>query len=88
MRLIQFEPTDGARAVGIVDGNTIHKIAQTETVRKLALDAIAAGRSLAQEVDARGTDGTFDYDALTAENRVLAPLDHEDPAHCVVAGSS
>lgn len=31
-------------------------------------------------------DGTkLDYDALVAERRLLAPLDHPDPAHCLVS---
>ena len=87
MRLIQFEPGEGVRAVGVVDGNAILTVNGTATVRQLALDAIAAGRSLVAQVDRRGTGQAHDYDALLAEGRVLAPLDHEDPAHCVIAGT-
>lgn len=87
MRLIQFEPTDGARAVGVVDGNSILTLNGTTTVRQLALDAIVAGRSLTEEVKVRGTGKAHDYDALMAEGRVLPPLDHEDPAHTVIAGT-
>ncbi|KKB09125.1 AraD1 family protein [Devosia chinhatensis] len=87
MRLIQFERKDGTRAVGVVDGDTIQVVQNTETVRRLALDAIAAGRSLTDEVASRGTSGTEDYDTLLADGRVLPPLDHEDPAHCVIAGT-
>jgi len=87
MRLIQFEPAQGARAVGVVDGNSIHTVNNTTSVRQLALDAIAAGRSLTDEVNARGTGASHDYDALLAAGQVLPPLDHEDPAHCVIAGT-
>jgi len=87
MRLIQFERTDGARAVGVVDGNAILTLNDTASVRQLALDAIAAGSSLTDEVNKRGTGEAHDYDALMAAGRVLPPLDHEDPAHTVIAGT-
>src|SRR5690606_11474472 len=28
-----------------------------------------------------------DYDSVIAERRLLAPLDHPDPAHCLVSGT-
>ncbi len=87
MRLIQFEPTDGMRAVGIVEGDTIRTVQGARSVREMALEAIAAGRSLSQEVEARGLGEAHDYAALIAARRVLPPLDHDDPAHCVVAGT-
>ena len=87
MRLIQFEPADGMRAVGIVEGGKVLTVKGTPSTRVLALDAIAAGRTLAQEIASRGTGEAHDYEALIAANRVLPPLDHEDPAHCVVAGT-
>lgn len=87
MRLIQFEPADGLRAVGIVEGDKVLTVKGTPSTRALALDAIAAGRTLAQEIAARGTGEAHDYEALIAANRVLPPLDHDDPAHCVVAGT-
>ncbi len=87
MHLIQFEDTSGNRRVGRVDGSKILAVRGASTTRLLALDAIAAGVGLADEVTRRGTDDVFDYDALLAKGRVLPPLDHEDPAHCMIAGT-
>ncbi|MDQ0317856.1 hypothetical protein J2S73_004344 [Amorphus orientalis] len=85
--MIQFETDDRSRAVGIVDGDTIRRVSSVATMRELALKAIANGRTLAAEVEAAGTEETYDYGTLLEEMRVLVPLDHEDPAHCLIAGT-
>lgn len=87
MRLIQFETSDGSRAVGLVEGDRVRRVAGIATTRELALDAIRSGKSIAARVAELGTDAAFDYAPLLAERRVLPPLDHPDPAHCVVAGT-
>lgn len=95
MRLIQYLDHDGRRRVGVVanppgsgDAGEVRAVAGAISTRRLALDAIAAGRSLAAEVDARGSDGRARYADILAEDRILAPLDHEDdPAHCLVSGT-
>ena len=51
MRLVQFELTTGERRVGLVDGNLVHEVPGANSVRDLALAAIEAGVSLAQQVD-------------------------------------
>jgi len=87
MRLIQFETKQAERRVGIVDGNEVLALKGVATMRELALQAIAAGRKLAAEAEAQGHDGCFDYAELLGDNRVLSPLDHEDPAHLLVTGT-
>lgn len=88
MRLIQFETKQHERRVGLVGENdSILAIKGVATMRELALMAIAAGRSLAEQVRELGHDDRFDYPELLAERRVLAPLDHEDPAHLLVSGT-
>lgn len=87
MHLIQFEDLKNERRVGVVSEGRIRAVANTSTTRRLALDAIAAGRDLSSEVLHRGFDESFDYERLLLEHRVLPPLDHEDPAHCIIAGT-
>ncbi|MFN3689038.1 AraD1 family protein [Salinarimonas sp.] len=87
MRLIQFETSDGSRAVGLVEGDRVRRVVGIATTRELALDAIRSGKSIAARVAELGTDAAFDYAPLLAERRVLPPIDHPDPAHCVVAGT-
>jgi len=87
MRLIQFETATGQRKVGIVEGERIQCVRATVTTRELALAAIAARHSMRDEVQARGSmPGPF-YRDLLDSGRVLPPLDHEDPAHCLISGT-
>ncbi len=88
MQLIQYETVSGQRRVGVVDADRVSTIADTATVRELALAAIAAGHGLAAEAEARGmADGLDSLSELLAAGRVLPPLDHEDPAHCLITGT-
>ena len=87
MRLIQFENGVGERQVGVVEGNQVQVLCNTRSTRELALAAIRAGRSLRDEVLKRGCEPGPDYSQLLEAHRVLPPLDHEDPAHCLVSGT-
>jgi hypothetical protein len=88
MRLVQFRAHDGRRAVAAVGEDargrvireitTSYELAQHAIAEKLSLDAMATGLGFAEEVDIRG---------CLAEGRVLAPLDHPDPAHLLVTGT-
>jgi hypothetical protein len=87
MRLIQFENDAGQRQVGVVDGDRIEVVRNTASTRELALAAIAAQRSLENEVLKRGTESGPSYAHLLENRLVLPPLDHEDPAHCLISGT-
>ena len=54
---------------------------------ELAQKAIAAGLSLEATVAKLGLGDAVDIAVALAEGRVLAPLDHPDPAHLVVTGT-
>ena len=89
MRLIQFTDTAGTRLVGIVspDGHTARALDGVESVYALAREAIDEGAGLAELAQALATGATHDYDAIAADGRLLAPLDHPDPAHLLVTGT-
>ncbi|MDE1992549.1 MAG: FAH family protein [Rhizobiaceae bacterium] len=89
MRLVQFKTPEGARKVGRVstDGNHLHPLRNTATVRELAEAAIARGVALATIVEERTTTETVDYDRLLADGLVLAPLDHDEPSRLLVTGT-
>lgn len=87
MRLIQFESDAGERQVGVVDGERVQLVHRCQSTRELALAAIRGGRSLQAEVATRGSEPGPRYAELLAAGRVLPPLDHEDPAHCLVSGT-
>lgn len=87
MRLVQFELSDGERRVGVVEDGRVREVQSVRTVRELALAAIEAGGDLRQQVQSLGLGISHDYARLLAEFRVLAPLDHPDPAHMLVSGT-
>ena len=89
MRLVQYQDAGGARRVGLVgeDGKILQVLRETSRVYDLALEADEAGVGLNQLVEARLGDETANYDRLIAENRLLPPLDHPNPAHCTITGT-
>jgi len=88
MRLVQFlSPTRERRVAVVHDAAMLHVLQGTNTVRDLALAAHRANQSLMATVEARLGDETVDYDQVVADNRLLPPLDHPDPAHCILSGT-
>lgn len=89
MRLVQFKTVDGARKVGLVnaDGKTLGVLRDTERVYDLALESEQRSVTLTHLVEERSGTETVDYGQIITENRLLLPLDHPDPAHCIVSGT-
>ena len=57
------------------------------TVYQLATDAAAAGKRLAEIVEELVGDDQIEYQRLIDDRRLLPPLDHPDPAHCIISGT-
>ncbi|MDQ7774619.1 AraD1 family protein [Paracoccus aminovorans] len=87
MFLSQIRLPDGSRAVALRHETEARLVPGATATRDLALDAIAAGRSLADEVQARGQGAAVDLAQVLAEGRMLLPLDHPDPAHLHLTGT-
>ncbi len=89
MNLIQFLDDKKSHRVGMVnyDGTSITALSNTMSIYGLALAANRTNSKLNEIVTERLSNETFDYDQLIADKRVLAPLDHPDPAHCMVSGT-
>jgi hypothetical protein len=87
MLLIQYKTAAGERRVGILAGDTVTALAGYATTLELAMDAIAGGTGIAALAGAAVTDATESYATIAAAGRLLAPLDHPDPAHCYVTGT-
>lgn len=89
MRLIQLLDDAGNTRVGVVDadGARVTLLEGFDSTWALAGAAVAAGLGIdAQAAVALGTE-TLDYPALLQAGRVLRPLHHPDPAHCLVTGT-
>ena len=89
MRLIQLKDDAGDVRVGVVDadGAQVRLLDTVDSMYTLAGVAIATGRSLAEEAAATPGATRLDYPALLEQGRVLNPLHHPDPAHCLVTGT-
>ncbi len=87
MHLIQFEDQQGQRRVGVVERGEVQQVRGATSTRTLALEAIRAGVSLESQVQALGLEPGPAYADLLDAGRLLPPLDHEDPAHCLVTGT-
>jgi hypothetical protein len=87
MRLLQY--SEGARTrVGRADDNgTVAPIAGVDSVHQLARAAIAARRTLAQQLAEASFESPVAYAELLGAGRLLPPLTHPDPAHCLVSGT-
>jgi len=87
MLLIQYTTKAGERQVGILNGDAVNPISGYATTLELAKAAIAQGKGIAALADASAAAAAESYEAIAAEGRLLAPVDHPDPAHCYVTGT-
>jgi len=89
MRLVQYVAADDERRVGRVagDGRTVEALRGVGSVYELAQRALRSGRRLADLAAEAPSDGTEALAELLAAGRLLAPLDHPDPAHCLITGT-
>ncbi len=89
MRILQFEGDDRTHRVGIVedDGDRVRVYHKPARVYDLALEAVRARQTL-EAVVLAGLDGeTRLFHELRDGKRILPPLDHPDPSHCLVTGT-
>lgn len=86
-RLLQHRADDGARSVILADGDQAWFLNGVSSTRELALRAIAAGHSLSAQAEAAGKGAAVDIAAELAAGRLIAPIDHEDPAHLWMTGT-
>jgi hypothetical protein len=89
MRLVQYVQKNGERRVAAVseNGSSLQVLTDVERVYDLALLAANTGSTLEEQVIPRRSDQIIDYEPVVTEKRLLPPLDHPDPAHCLVTGT-
>lgn len=88
LRVLQVASNAGATQVVAWDGQSAARVVNgVSSTYELAMKAIAAGRSLSQEIEAAGLGDEVDLGKAAAEGRLLLPITHPNPAHFVVAGT-
>lgn len=87
LRLVQLT-IDGKRAVAAVDdAGGVRRVNGVATTYDLAQRAIADGVGLEAEVERLGLGDAVDLAAALEAGQVLAPIDHPDPSHLMLAGT-
>ncbi len=87
LRLLQHRADDGTRRVIAASAEGSFFVAGGTTVRALAERAITEQVSLSDLIDAAGYSGAVDIAAELEAGRILAPIDHADPAHLLMSGT-
>jgi hypothetical protein len=86
LRLIQYRGEDGGRHVALAGDEGAVRLDGVATVYDLAQRAIGEGASLAQACKSL-LGAAVDLEAIAAGGRLLAPIDHPDPAHLHLTGT-
>ena len=87
MNLVQIVDSKGKRRVGLTAGGSVVLLKKVSSTLDLARLALAEGKKLAAMASSLATTATEDYAAALKEKRVLTPVDHPDPAHCIITGT-
>jgi hypothetical protein len=87
VNIVQLIDRRSRRRVGLVDGADIILLTRAARVTELANQAIKAGKKLLPFAKSLASTQTESYAAALKENRILPPLDHQDPAHCLITGT-
>ena len=87
MRLLQRRDAGGQRSVIAAEGDAAWVLPGVASVRWLASRAIAEATGLADAVAACGRGEPVDLPAELAAGRIIAPIDHDDPAHLHMTGT-
>src|SRR5688572_13679911 len=87
-RFVQLKEPDGGRILAAVnDAGLARRVDVADTLYGLAQAALGAGATLAEAAQASPLGEEVDIPLALAEGRVLAPIDHVDPAHLILTGT-
>ena len=88
LRLVQLVDSRGERIVAAAtDGATGRRVRGVTSVYALATAAICAGSTLADMLEECGYGEEIDLEGALRDGRILAPIDHADPARIFLTGT-
>lgn len=87
MRLLQFLDAGQERVARVDASGAVLPLARHQTTYQVARKALDARQTLEQFVSAEPVDAPLAYADLLRDQRLLPPLTHPDPAHCLVTGT-
>ncbi|MCW2395021.1 MULTISPECIES: AraD1 family protein [unclassified Sphingobium] len=86
-RLLQHQAPSGARSVILAVDDEAWLLQGSSSIRALAQDALARRQSLLETVQHYAKGASVDLAAAFLAGELLAPIDHEDPAHLLMTGT-
>ena len=87
LRLLQHRAANGTRSVIAAHGDDAFFLTAVNSIRALALEAIAKGMTLADMVAQAGKGAPVDIATEFEAGRLIAPIDHDDAAHVQLTGT-
>jgi hypothetical protein len=87
MNIVQYTDEKSRSRVGGVQDGMMHPLARVTSTVALARLALKEGKSLRTVAAALAGKLSIPMAALLKEKRVLPPVTHDDPAHCIVTGT-
>lgn len=88
LRLVQLIREDGSRCVAAAnDVGVAHSLKGVSSTYELAQSAIRERATLAALASKLATQEELDLTRAAAENRLISPIDHPDPAHLYLTGT-
>jgi hypothetical protein len=87
MNIVQYTDEKGRARVGGVNEGAVYALQKVNSTVALAQLAMKNAKSLKSMVTSLAAGKPVPLQALLKEKRVLAPVTHEDPAHCIVTGT-
>jgi hypothetical protein len=86
-RLIQFLDDAGVRVARVQDSDTVVTLALDGGTYALAQRAIQTRRTMREIVGSLKAGEPFSYQELIDSGKLIPPIMHPDPAHCMVSGT-
>jgi hypothetical protein len=87
MNLVQYVNDKGKRAVAVVAGDGLHPLKGVTSTVALANRAFREKETLANLAKDLSAERRESYVAALKEKRILPPVTHDDPAHCIITGT-
>lgn len=87
LRLLQHRAANGTRSVIAAQGDDAFFLTAVNSIRALALKAIAKGMTLADMAAQAGKGAAVDIATEFEAGRLIAPIDHDDAAHVQLTGT-
>jgi hypothetical protein len=87
LRLLQYLDAGGERVARVDADGVVRPLSRRVSTYQLARQAVAEARTMADLLGGEPVEAPVDYASLLREERLLPPLTHPDPGHCLVTGT-